>query len=261
MSETQVVVDVSRGVARIELSRPEAANTIDLDVAKGLARAARRLRDDPAVRAVLLTGAGGVFCAGGDLKAFARSDDLPALLREITSHLHEAVSELVRLEAPLVVAVEGSAAGAGLGLVSAGDLVVASESARFVMAYTAVGLTPDGSSSWFLPRLVGERRAMELVLTNRVLDAGEALDWGLVTSVVRDGETAEAGAELARSLAAGPMQAFGAAKRLVRSAWTRGLEPHLAAESEELARAAGRHDAHEGIAAFLEKRPPCFDGM
>lgn len=260
MSKPGVLLDVSDGVARLELCRPEAANTIDLDVAQGLAGAARRLRDDTAVRAVLLSGAGGIFCAGGDLKAFARSDRLPALLREITAHLHEAISELVRLEAPLVVAVEGNAAGAGLGLVSAADLVVAAESARFVMSYTAVGLTPDGASSWFLPRLLGERRAMELVLTNRVLDAGQALDWGLVTRVVPDGEAVGVALELARSLAAGPTRAFGAAKRLVRSAWSRALESHLAAESEELARAAERHDANEGIAAFLEKRPPRFDG-
>ena len=199
------------------------------------------------------------FCGGGDLKGFAGRDDLPTHLREILGPLHVAITQLVRGDAPVVAAVQGSAAGAGIGLVGASDLVVAGESAKFVMAYTGVGLTPDGSSSWFLPRLVGLRRALELTLTNRVLSAAEALDWGLITEVVPDDElTAEAEA-LAARLAAGPAPALAAAKRLLHTSLEETLETHLAREAEAISAASGTPEGQEGVAAFVEKRPPVFN--
>jgi 2-(1,2-epoxy-1,2-dihydrophenyl)acetyl-CoA isomerase len=254
-------LDVRDGVAHLELHRPDAANAITLQLAQELDAVSRRLRDDPTVRAVLLTGAGKMFCGGGDVKAFAATGpDLPAHLREITTHLHAGVSRLVRADPPVVAAVQGSAAGAGLGLVTAADLVVAAESAKFVMAYTAIGLTPDGSSTWFLPRIVGTRRALELALTNRVLTAHEALDWGLVTRVVPDGDVAGEAQALAARLAAGPTRSFGAAARLLRGSLDESLETQMERESEELSAAAARPDAAEGLAAFVEKRAPSFTG-
>ena len=186
MTDTNLRFDLSDHVARITLDRPD-ANALDLDLARHLMRAAMRCDQDRDVRCVLLTGTGRFFCAGGDLRAMsAFGDELPAGLKEMTVYLHAAVSHFVRMRAPLVVAVNGAAAGAGMSLAAVGDLVLAAESATFTMAYTAAGLVPDGGSTWSLPRLIGLRRTQELMLTNRRLTAQEALEWGLVTRVVAD---------------------------------------------------------------------------
>jgi 2-(1,2-epoxy-1,2-dihydrophenyl)acetyl-CoA isomerase len=146
-----------------------------------------------------------------------------------------------------------------MSLAIACDLVMAAESARFTLAYTRIGLTPDGSSSYFLPRLVGQRRALELILTNRMLTAHEALEWGIVTRVVPDAElTAEAEA-LARQLAAGPTRAFGASKRLLQLGWTESLETQMAHETRSISEAARGPEGQEGMRAFLEKREPKFE--
>ena len=182
MTDGNVLLEVRDGIADLTLNRPDAANGINDGLARDLLAATIEIRLDDRVRVVLLSGNGPRFCGGGDVKAFAAlGDDLSANIRALIPALHTAITSLVRGDAPVVAAVHGSAAGAGLGLVGASDLVVAGESTKFVMAYTGVGLTPDGSSSWFVPRLVGLRRALELTLTNRVLSAAEALDWGLIT--------------------------------------------------------------------------------
>jgi 2-(1,2-epoxy-1,2-dihydrophenyl)acetyl-CoA isomerase len=161
----------------------------------------------------------------------------------------------------VVAAVHGSAAGAGLGLVGASDLVVAGESTKFVMAYTGVGLTPDGSSSWFVPRLVGLRRALELTLTNRVLSAAEALEWGLITSVVPDDDVKTEATALAERVAAGPREAQAAAKRLLHTSLEETLETHLAREADAIVAAATSDESKEGLAAFVDKRPPQFPSV
>ena len=262
MGYRTVRLDVVDGVARLELHRPDAANAIDLELATELEQAVGDIAGDDRVRAVLLTGAGARFCGGGDVGAFAGADPaaLSDLLAEITAHLHPAVAGLVEMDAPVVVAVQGSAAGAGFGLVLAADLVVATRSARFVMAYTGIGLSPDGSSSWFLPRVVGTRRAVELTLTNRVLTAEEGLDWGIVTSVVDDDGLEQAALELVTRLAAGPTRAFGRASRLLRDAGGATLAEHLDAERRELRASGATADAAEGVAAFAAKRRPEFRG-
>jgi 2-(1,2-epoxy-1,2-dihydrophenyl)acetyl-CoA isomerase len=147
-----------------------------------------------------------------------------------------------------------------MGFVAAADLVVAAASAKFVLAYTGIGLTPDGGTSYFLPRLVGVKRALELAITNRALSAAEALEWGIVTQVVPDDELVDAAEALAARIAAGPTLAFGAVKRLVHGSLEHTLDQHLALESEEMARAGRRTDAQEGVAAFVEKRTPDFRG-
>ena len=261
MDYQTITLDLRDGVAHLTLNRPDAANGINRELAEELLLAVTSLADDASVRAVLLRGNGPRFCGGGDVKHFASlGDGLGHYLREITTPLHAAVSQLVRLDAPVIAAVQGSAAGAGMGFVGASDLVIAAESTKFVMAYTGIGLTPDGSSSWFLPRLVGERRALELVLTNRVLSAAEALEWGLITRVVPD-DALDAEAEaLAAQLAAGPTLAFGGAKRLMHGSLEHTLDQHLRLETEEIARAAGTLDGQEGPAAFADKRAPHFRG-
>ncbi len=259
MTYETIELEVRDGVAHLTLNRPDAANGINLQLARDLMEAVLAVSADPHARVVLLSGSGSRFCGGGDLKSFAGRDDLPTHLREILGPLHTAIVELVRGDAPVVAAVQGSAAGAGIGLVGASDLVLAGESAKFVMAYTGVGLTPDGSSSWFLPRLVGLRRAIELTFTNRVLSATEAQDWGLITAVVPDDQLAAEAEALATRLAAGAPQALAAAKRLLHSSLESTLESHLAREAEAISTASGRAEGVEGIAAFVEKRAPVFD--
>lgn len=257
MTDT-VRVDVRGAVAHLTLTRAEAANTMNLQFGREFLAAAQSLQADPRVRAVILSGEGRNFCFGGDLKGMVASGgDLSAYLSELTTALHSGLAHLMRMDAPVIAAVRGSAAGAGLGLVLAADLAIAGKSAKFTPAYTGVGLTPDAGCTFLLPRAVGYKRAMELMLTNRVLGAEEALDWGLVNQVVDDDQVDETAAALAARLAAGPTGAFGGVKRLVAEAEP-GLETHLGRESRSIAGRGAGAEGREGIAAFLEKRTPRF---
>lgn len=256
-----ILFDVSDGVARITLNRPESANGMNKKLLHELMLAAIRCDEDREIRAALLTGTGKMFSAGGDLKAFsAAGDDVSSLALEMTTYIHAAVSRFSRMDAPLIVAVNGTAAGGGLSLAVSGDLVIAAESAKFVMAYTAGGLSPDGSSTYFLPRLIGLRRAQELTFTNRLLSATEALEWGLVTSVVPDDALEQESTALAQKLAQGPTFAHGIVKKLFAESFTNPLETQMELESRGLARTIGSADGREGITAFLEKRKPNFTG-
>ena len=261
MTYATVDLKIADGVAHITLNRPEAANAIDLTMARELFDAAIRCDAHGDVRAVVLTGAGRAFSAGGDVRAFAAAGErLPAVLKELTAHLHGAVSRLARMNAPVIAAVNGVAAGAGMSLACAADIVLAAESARFTMAYTRLGFTPDGSSTFFLARLIGLRRTQELLFTNRMLTASEALAWNLVTRVVPDADVSAQAEQLARELAAGPTRAFGGVKRLLLAAASTGLETQMELETELIADAACGADGREGPAAFVAKRPPRFIG-
>jgi 2-(1,2-epoxy-1,2-dihydrophenyl)acetyl-CoA isomerase len=261
MDYTTIRYELSDHVARITLNRPDAGNALDGPMGRELMHAAIRASEDRAVRAVLLTGAGRMFCAGGDLKSFAaQGEELPAHLKELAGMLHLTISRLVRMDAPLIVAVNGAAGGGGMSFVLAADLVIAAESAKFAMAYTRAGLSPDGGSTYFLPRIIGVRRALELALTNRVLNAREAYEWGLVTRVVADAELMTQAGALAAQLAAGATQAYGAAKRLLHHSFAESLETQMELEAQAIAAQARGADAREGIAAFIAKRSPKFGG-
>jgi 2-(1,2-epoxy-1,2-dihydrophenyl)acetyl-CoA isomerase len=256
-----LLFEVGDGVATLTLNRPEAANGIDLALGRDLMQAAIRCDEDPSIRAVVLTGAGRMFCAGGDLKAFAGlGDDLPRGLKELTTYLHAATSRFARMQAPLVTAINGPAAGAGMSLAVASEIAIAAASAKFTMAYTAAGLSPDGSSTYYLPRLIGMRRTQELMLTNRRLSAEEALDWGLITKVVPDESLADEARGAAQRLAQGPTRAYGRVKSLLSTALHESLETQMELESRGIAAMAGTADGREGIQAFLEKRAPTFTG-
>ena len=251
----------SEGVATITLNRPDAFNALNLALGRELFHATLEVDEDPAVRAVVITGAGRAFCAGGDVKDFA--DNLPrigVLVKELTTYLHGAVSRLCRSDKPVLMAVNGVAAGGGLSFALSGDLVLAAESARFTMAYARIAATPDGSSSYFLPRLVGLRRALELYLTNRVLSAREAFEWGLVTRVVPHAELLPAVRTLAGELAQGATLALGRGKRLFHAATTESLETQMELESQWIAASGHTEDFRNGVVAFSRKQPPSFKG-
>lgn len=259
MTDTPTLrVDVRGAVAHFTLTRADAANTMNLQFGREFLAAAQSLQADSGVRAVVLSGEGRNFCFGGDLRGMVASGaDLSAYLSELTTTLHAGLAHLLRMDAPIVAAVKGSAAGAGLGLVLAADFAIAGRSAKFTPAYTGVGLTPDAGCTFLLPRAVGYKRAMELFLTNRVLGAEEALDWGLINQVVEDERVDETAAALAARLASGPTGAFGGVKRLMAEAEP-GLESQLGRESRSIAARGAGVEGREGIAAFLEKRAPRF---
>ncbi|MDH4148469.1 MAG: enoyl-CoA hydratase-related protein [Acidimicrobiia bacterium] len=263
MSYDTLLLDITDGLATVTLNRPEAANALDPVMSAELRAVAIKLSHDASVRAVLLTAAGKVFCGGGDLGSFASVDpeELPAVIDAMTVDLHAGLARFAKMDAPLVTAVTGSAGGAGMSLIAASDLVVAgAERAKFTMGYTAAGLSPDGTSTFFLARVVGLRRAMDLVLTNRVLSAAEAEAWGLVNRVVADDAVLGEARALAERLAAGPTKAFGLAKRSVIEGANSSLEAAMERESASISTAARTADAIEGINAFLAKRRPSYTG-
>lgn len=235
----------------LTLNRPGAGNTVDLDLAHALVAA---LASDSAAgaRVVVIRGEGKVFCGGGDVNAMARAEDAAAYLTELTSVFHEFLLALMRLPAPVIAAVDGAAAGAGLGICLASDVVVATERARFLSAFSSVGLSPDSGVSFHLPRVVGEQRALDLTLTGRVLDAETARDWGIVARVVDAGDLDAEIDALSAALAGVPGDALGETKRLVR-ARSVDAATHLAEESQTMAQVARHHDVVARIDDFARK--------
>jgi 2-(1,2-epoxy-1,2-dihydrophenyl)acetyl-CoA isomerase len=255
---TRVAHEIHKHVGRITLVRPGAGNTIDLAFGNEFLDAVRAFESASAVRAIVMQAEGKNFCLGGDLKAVASSGSATgAYLQDLTADLHKGILCLMGLPAPVIVAIKGTAAGAGVGLVLAADLAIASRRSRFVTAYSGVGLTPDASCSFLLPRAVGYKRAMELFVTNRILDAEEALSWGLVNQVVSDESLADTANDLAEQIATGPLQAFGSIKRLMAQAEP-GLAAHLDRERLSISVHGASDEGKEGIDAFLSKRPPQF---
>ncbi|KUI37740.1 enoyl-CoA hydratase [Mycobacterium sp. IS-1590] len=244
-------------IARITLNRPDAANGMNGTMTRELAAAAKQC-DTDATKVVVLTGSGRFFCAGGDLKDFASAPDRGAHIKGVADDLHRAISTFARMNAVVITAVNGTAAGAGFSLAVTGDLVLAAESASFTMAYTRVGLSPDGSASYYLPRLVGITKTKELMLTNRSLTAQEASQWGLVTEVVPDAELADRASKLADQMAATSAGSNGGVKQLLLGTFGNGLEEQMELEGRLIATRAVSSDGREGVDAFLAKRKAEF---
>jgi 2-(1,2-epoxy-1,2-dihydrophenyl)acetyl-CoA isomerase len=254
---TVILYEVSDGVATITLNRPDAANSLNHELSAEMLDAIIRAEEDPAVRAIVLTASGRFFCAGADLRNFYSTT---GELKNRVSLLHVALSRIVRAPLPVIGAINGTAAGGGMGLACGCDLLIAAESAKFIMAYTRRGLSPDGTTTYFLPRRIGVGRALELAYLNRTLSAREALEWGIVNRVVPDAELAGAAHAMAAELAQGPTRAYAAAKRLMHSGCVETLETQIENEIRSIYEMAATDDTKEAIRAFNEKRTPVFKG-
>jgi 2-(1,2-epoxy-1,2-dihydrophenyl)acetyl-CoA isomerase len=263
MSYEAITFDVRDNIAWIVFNRPKSLNAMNRTTMHELYEVANRCATDKSIRAAVLTGAGDrAFCAGGDVAGFhADQDNIALRVHEGTTLLHAAASRFAWMQAPLIAAVNGVAAGAGLSAVAWCDLAIAADTATFTSAYTKIGFTPDGSSTWFLPRIIGRRRAMELYLTNRTLTAQEALDWGLVNRVVPAADLMTEVGNLAAQLAQGPTRTFGGVKKLLQMTSTDSLESQMELETRTLAEMAAGADSREGVAAFVQKRKAIFTGV
>lgn len=249
-------------VATLTLNRPEASNGMNLDMMRAIHAALMTCHGDPRVRVVHLRGAGANFCAGGDVREFAdKGEQLGDFLREVTAYLQMAVSAMIHLNAVVVCEVQGYAAGGGgLGLVCASDIVVAGGSAKFMAGATRVGMAPDAGASVILPQLVGFRRAADIFLTNRIVDASEALDIGLITQVAADEALGDAAADAARRISLGAPKALAATKRLLWSGLGLGVDSCMPEEARTVSELSFTADAREGLAAVIERRKPAFSG-
>jgi len=255
-----ILFEKQGSIARLALNRPDAANGLDSLMANELKQAAQLCSSDPELKAVMLSASGRFFCAGGDIKEMmSHGDEVGEAVKSLADDLHSAISTLSRMQAALVVAVNGVAAGAGFSLSLIGDIVLAAESSSFTMAYTRAGLCPDGSSSYFLPRLVGLRKAQELMLTNQTLSAQEACALGIVTRVVADNDLAAQAEQVANDLANSARLSTAYVKKLLLASPANDLEAQMELEGQLVSRCAASPDGREGIQAFVDKRQPEFE--
>jgi 2-(1,2-epoxy-1,2-dihydrophenyl)acetyl-CoA isomerase len=264
-SDQTVITEIRDNVAMLTLNRPKAYNALNLQMGDELLDAVVACDENPDVRAVLLMGSGAAFCSGGDIRQMQDQADSDgrsgAYLKKLTARLHVIVATIARMQKPVITAVNGPAAGAGLSLALSGDLVLAAESAKFTVAYTAVGLAPDGSSTYHLPRLIGPKRAYELMALNRAVSATEAAELGMINRVCADDKLVEEAEELATNLANGATRALAHAKTLILHGCTSCLETAMEFERRAIADCGNSHDFIDASRAFFEKRKPEFKGL
>lgn len=254
-----VSTSIESGVGKITLAVPDKGNPLSVKLADRLRDAVQSMASDNSVRCLLLTGSGRFFCVGGDIAAMVEAGDrVGEVIDRLTGSLHSVVETLLEMDKPLVTAVNGPVAGGGLGLALCGDIVLCGPKAHFSMAYTGIGFSPDGGSTWLLPRLVGMRLAREMALTNRRLSSAEAAGLGLVTRVV-EGEDLQAEAfRIASDLARGPVGAYAATRRLLLESYLADPASQMRREAFSVKAQATGREGREGLAAFVEKRPAEF---
>jgi 2-(1,2-epoxy-1,2-dihydrophenyl)acetyl-CoA isomerase len=259
MSDTLVKLERNGAIATVTLNRPDTGNAVNTEFARALMAASTACDEDETIRCVILTGAGRMFCVGGDIAAFiAAGDSVSSYIKELTAYVHMAVSRFSRMNKPLITAINGAAAGAGFSLAVMGDIALAARSAKLTTAYGNIGLSPDGGTSWLLPRLVGLRRAQELVLTNRRVSAEEAVTLGLVTRVVEDHALADEAMAVAAQFVKSATRAIGRTRNLLLASFSNSLEEHMELEARSTAQSGRDPEGREGMAAFFAKRPPNF---
>jgi 2-(1,2-epoxy-1,2-dihydrophenyl)acetyl-CoA isomerase len=252
-------LEVDAGIATLTLDRPDALNALTVPMKRELLTAFRSIGRDRSVRAVILTGAGRAFCAGQDLKERLEADAAP-LGVELRERYNPIIRAMRRLDQPIVGAINGVAAGAGASLAFACDLRLAAETASFALAFGRIGLVPDSGATWLLPRLVGPAKAAELALLGETMSAADAERFGLVARVVPIDALADEARAVASKLAALAPRALALTKRALERAWSFDLDEALEDEAQRQALAGASADHREGLAAFLEKRPPRFTG-
>ncbi|GAC66305.1 enoyl-CoA hydratase/isomerase family protein [Gordonia soli] len=254
------VVDVSDGILTIAVSTAAAGNSLsDEALVQGAAELRAVARGEREVGAILLVGTGANFCAGGNVRAFASAEHRPTYLRGLADTFHAFVTALIEADRPVVAAVKGWAAGAGMSIVLHADVAIGGPSTKLRPAYQGIGLSPDGGLTWSLPRVVGTARARRILLTDEILDAETALALGVLgDTVADDAQVEEAARAAARKLAAGPRNALSATRALLSASPTNGLADQLVAEARSIARLSGRAEGIEGVDAFIGKRRPDF---
>jgi 2-(1,2-epoxy-1,2-dihydrophenyl)acetyl-CoA isomerase len=258
---SKILSQVADGVATLAFNRPDVYNALDEEMIAAFRAHCESFADDASVRCVVLRGEGTAFLAGGDVALFhSRLDGLPAMVRRLARELHFGVLALRRMPKPVLASVHGAVAGAGLSLMVACDLVIAADDARFTLAYSRIGASPDGGATYFLARALGPRKALELALLSEPFDAATAFSLGLVSRVVPLAVLAEETSAFARRLAAGPTVAYAESKRLIGISAETSLEQQLEEEAQAFARCARTGDMREGVTAFVEKREPHFLG-
>lgn len=264
MSERLVELEIAGGVALVTMNRPKALNALNRDMTRALIETINPLEYDPDVRCVVIRG-GDHFMAGGDLKTFhamlgrPRRDNLVAI-EAFVHEVHSLIIAIRRMPKPVVASVSGACAGFGLSFMCAADLAIAAEDSYYTLAYTLIGTSPDGGSTYALPRLVGLKKAAELALLGDRFDAATAKDYGLINWVVPAADLAAETAKLAARLAAGPTVAYGRTKALLQRSLDNPLERQLQLEAENFSACAVEPDFAEGVTAFVEKRKPAFTG-
>lgn len=259
--KNSVLYAVSEGVATITFNRPAVMNALDADTIREFCVASLRAETDTGSKVVVLRGAGPAFIAGGDVAQFQRNvTDMAELVPELASALHQGILALRRAPKPVIAAAHGAVAGAGISIMLACDLVLAAAGTQFSLAYSRIGASPDGGATWFLPRLTGYQKAMELMLLADTIDAETMQALGMVNRVIAAEQLEAETEKLARRLAAGPAQAYAETKALVNRSLHDGLAAHLDAEALAFARCAATGDFKEGVTAFVEKRKPAFKG-
>ncbi|MFM1908044.1 MAG: hypothetical protein RLZZ591_1721 [Pseudomonadota bacterium] len=265
MAFENIVFEVQGGVARLTLNRPDKMNSFNAAMHGELREALDQVQADPAVRVLVLTGAGRGFCAGQDLAdaevRFVPGDTPPDLGDVVERHYKPLILRLAQLRVPTLAAVNGMAAGAGASLALACDMVVATQSAAFLLPFAKIGLIPDTACSWLVPQRLGQARALGLAMTGQKLPAAQAADWGLIWEAVADDAFAARIDTLAQQLAAMPTQALVRTRQLMQAGRTHTLEQQLDAEAQAMRELGRSADYVEGVAAFLEKRAPRFTGQ
>lgn len=258
MAWETILFEVAEGVATLTLNRPDKLNAFNDQLHEDIADALTRVEGEAAIRALVITGAGRGFCSGADLSS--RLERQGGTNDALDQHYHPRLRRLRQLPKPVIAAVNGPAAGAGMSLALACDIVLAAESATFIQAFTRIGLVPDAGSTYFLPRLIGTARAKALTMLAEPLSAAQAAAWGLIYKTVPDDQLMVEATALARKLAQGPTLALGMTKSAIDASMGNDLDTQLALERDFQSEASQSQDFREGVAAFLEKRPARFTG-
>lgn len=259
MSYKTILLNIENGIATLTLNRPESYNALNLELAGELLDAVLQCDENSSVKVIVITGAGKAFCAGGDVKEFHQNLDNASLyLKKLTSQLHKSIAKISRMPKPVIAAVNRVAAGGGFSLSLACDMTVAAESAKFVTAYSDIAASPDLGMTYFLPRILGNKKAFELTLVKKQLTAIEAKEWGLVNQVVSDNDLTATCKDLAQKFLNASGLGVGATKKLLQLSLNNTLESQMENESEFIARAGNTADFKEGVTAFIERRKPKF---